>query len=929
MALATAVSAAGPYKGLTHFTEGDAAFFFGRESERDLLVASLKASRLTLVYGQSGAGKSSLLRAGVAASLRAAARRDMDRFGSAEFVPVVFSTWRDDPLEGLAAAISESAAEFAVSVGPAPPLPTTGTPQGLVPLIEAWAAKTQASLLLIFDQFEEYLLYHRADSGQQTFAEQFPAAVNQPGLPAGFLVAIREDGLAQLDRFKNRIPNLFGSYRRVTPLSKQAAREAIRLPIDEYNRGLPPEEQVGIETELVAAVVDQVATGEVTLETVGAGSLGNGATDAVEAPYLQLVMTRIWAEEMAEGSRRLRLSTLEGLGGAQKIVRSHLDATLGALPTDDQDVAADVFHHLVTPSGTKIAHAVRDLVDYTQRAADRVAAVLDRLGEGDTRIVRAVQPPVGTQGPPRYEIFHDVLAPAVLDWRGRYAARRLQLEKEQAEQRARVQRRRAITGWAATALALALLGAFVVINAVDERDSNRSRVLAAESVESLAGDPELSTLLALSALRTSPTPQAQAALRQSFPQIEEEKTLEVGGSVSGVAFSPDGRLLAAASSESGYIKIWGPGLSGHPRVRRTDFSVVDGLAFSPDGRHIAVVGQVRASWHSHHWPGVEVLATAGSGPAEPVYVPATSLDSQPAGYGVAWQGPAGGDGYLVTADSNGYLCLYYANGGAAARCAPTPFNGLASVTLDQAGTEADISGGSGATVWSVPGLKEVFPTDGSVWGVGNVQSSALSADGRALATASTQGVTQVTGLYGNHPILAQFSSGGAVIAAAFNRNGKQLATATDLGQTTVWQLAPSSQIGGVVVAQLNCDCGLVNSAEFDPVDQTELVTGSEDGMVRIWDTRPRDEVFTSEVSPSLPWSGQTDGIGSLAFVNDLGDAVALSSGPVVVGGPTRTRLQWWTCARATGRLYAMAAAAQTLALCQFRRSLGAGGRPSW
>ena len=112
MALATAATTTGPYKGLTHFNEADAAFFFGRESERDLVVASLKASRLTLVYGQSGAGKSSLLRAGVAASLRAQARADMERFGSAEFIPVVFSNWRDDPVQALAAAISASVKEF-------------------------------------------------------------------------------------------------------------------------------------------------------------------------------------------------------------------------------------------------------------------------------------------------------------------------------------------------------------------------------------------------------------------------------------------------------------------------------------------------------------------------------------------------------------------------------------------------------------------------------------------------------------------------------------------------------------------------------------------------------------------------------------------------------------------------------------------------
>ncbi len=876
--------ATGPYKGLTHFTEADAAFFFGRESERDLIVTSLKSARLTLVYGQSGAGKSSLLRAGVAASLRQAARRDMARFGTAEFVPVVFSSWRDDPLAGIAAAIEASVQEF-VPPGQAtwPSTAPSATAASLVELIETWASRAQASLLLIFDQFEEYFLYHGSEQGPGSFFEQFPLAVGREGLPAGFLVATREDALAQLDRFRSRIPNLFGSYRRISPLGKEAARQAIRRPIEEYNRQLPPEAQVSIEAELVSSVVDQVSTGKVRLETVGAGTLDGGGADAVEAPYLQLVMTRIWQQEAGSGSRQLRLSTLEELGGAQKIVRSHLDATLGALSDEDQDIAADVFHHLVTPSGTKIAHAVADLVDYTSRAEDRVTGVLDRLGEGDTRIVRFVEPPMGAPGPPRYEIFHDVLAPAVLDWRGRHASRRLEAQKEAAEHRARQQRHRALVAWGAAALAVALLAIFVVGNAVSQGDANRSRVLAADAVENLGGDPELSALLALSAMDKSPTPQAVDALRQSFPQIEEERTLDFGKSVAATVFSPDGRLVAAGTADTGDVKIWALAGTAPAVDRRTDFAYINGLAFSPNGRYLAVVGEVQPGWRSARWPGVEILTAAGTGPGTPLYVPAAARDTRPAGQMVAWQGPVHGHDHLVAVDSNGYICEYQVARPLAGRCVDTPFDSLGSVSLDGAGTEAAVTGGSGATVWSVPGFKQIFPANNTVWGVGNVSSAALSRNGRELATTSVEGITQVTDLYGSHTVVAQFSAGGDLQTTTFSPDGSRLVTTTDLGQTTVWQLEQQSQLGGIVVAQLNCDCGVVYSAEFDPTDVNVLVTGSEDGMVRLWDTRPRELLFSSEVSQSLPWAGTSDGVGGLTFVPGLDDVVALTSGVSVSG----------------------------------------------
>ncbi|MDX6481241.1 MAG: hypothetical protein QOG85_1751, partial [Gaiellaceae bacterium] len=57
-----------PYKGLAAFedSELDALLFFGREPEVDAVVANVLASRLTVLYGPSGVGKSSLLGAGVA-----------------------------------------------------------------------------------------------------------------------------------------------------------------------------------------------------------------------------------------------------------------------------------------------------------------------------------------------------------------------------------------------------------------------------------------------------------------------------------------------------------------------------------------------------------------------------------------------------------------------------------------------------------------------------------------------------------------------------------------------------------------------------------------------------------------------------------------------------------------------------------------------
>src|SRR5690348_9628993 len=102
-----------PYKGLAPFEDSDvdALLFFGRERETEVIVANLLAAKLTVLYGPSGVGKSSILRAGVARRLRhIAPGADV----------VVLDEWAADP-----------------------ELPDA-----------------DGETFLILDQFEEYFLYH-------------------------------------------------------------------------------------------------------------------------------------------------------------------------------------------------------------------------------------------------------------------------------------------------------------------------------------------------------------------------------------------------------------------------------------------------------------------------------------------------------------------------------------------------------------------------------------------------------------------------------------------------------------------------------------------------------------------------------------------------------------------------------------------------
>ncbi|HEX4865650.1 MAG TPA: AAA family ATPase, partial [Acidimicrobiales bacterium] len=142
-----------PYQGLVPYAEEDASYFFGRDQECDLVVANLLACRLTLLYGPSGVGKTSLLHAGVVHHLRSPAAGSIARRG-VPLATAVFSSWRDDPLEGLVSSIAQAMAHVRGQLYDTSDIPASPLHQAIQ------TATRRGELLIILDQFEEYFLYH-------------------------------------------------------------------------------------------------------------------------------------------------------------------------------------------------------------------------------------------------------------------------------------------------------------------------------------------------------------------------------------------------------------------------------------------------------------------------------------------------------------------------------------------------------------------------------------------------------------------------------------------------------------------------------------------------------------------------------------------------------------------------------------------------
>jgi WD40 repeat protein len=591
-----------PYKGLQPYTEADRAYFFGRERDQEVIASNLYAAPLTVLYGASGVGKSSVLLAGVVPQLK-----EMPRLAV-----VVFRQWQDAGfaaiLKGEIVRAVEEKTRKEVKVE---------TTLALDEFLLECSKILRGPIFLIFDQFEEFFLYHPPSASADCFDAEFARAVNSENLRANFLLSMRDDGLSKLDRFRGRIPRLMGNTLRLEHLDREAGREAILKPLESYNRMLKEgQPRVSVEDELVLTLLEEVKTGKVTLTQTGQGQIGAQLEDKqdvdgrIETPFLQMVLTRLWGEEMAANSHTLRLETLRHLGGAERIVRTHLDKVMEKLSPEERDVAARLFRYLVTPSGMKIAHTPADLASYVELPPDEVSRVLLLLVSPEVRILRSIAPPPEEPDLLRYEIFHDVLAASILDWRRRYeegerqeATRREQQERlkqeqeEAARQREVARRLRLRVAVLSLLLLVAVASSAVALylwrdvkrtqRAVEQaKVDGESREISAYSLAKLADDPELSLLLAIEAGRLSPTGDAKNALRQALAQSRVVATMSGHmEDVNDVAFNRDATLLITGGRDN-LIKVWKTDGTLQADVKgHTD--AIYGITFSPDGQRIA------------------------------------------------------------------------------------------------------------------------------------------------------------------------------------------------------------------------------------------------------------------------------------------------------------------------------------------------------
>ncbi|MFK0286569.1 hypothetical protein ACIQVL_39730 [Streptomyces sp. NPDC090499] len=527
-----------PYRGLARFEPGDRVLFFGRDRVVDEVNTLVCENRFAVLFGPSGSGKSSLLRAGLIPRLR----DEIVRHGT----PAVLRILTPGPTP---------ATNFGHLLTPAP-----GEP-------ESW---------VVVDQFEEIFTLCRDPRERSLFVDLLLAA-RDPDTRLRVLVAVRADFYARCAEHRDLADALRGGGLLLGPMTAEELREAVVGPAQEAG--------LIVERTLTARLVEEVLDepgglpmlSHVLLETwrrrkgrmltlaayEAAGGVRGAIAATAEEVYGGLTPTQ------ARAARHLLLRMVEPGQGTPDTRRPLGRAELAEWADPDVPVVVERLTgaRLLTADeeGVQLAHETligswprlhdwieedRERLRHHRMLADAARAWLEHdrdpgtLYRG-TRLARAEELFPGHLADPALTATERTFLTAALDAR-------------EAERRAaaRISRRhRILTVSLSAVLAVALLTGFVVWREYDanrlQQTQNAARRVADVADALRTTDPRTALLLGAAAWRISELPETRRALLGSLDQVETDTfTDPTPGDRPSRALADGGRTLLSADGRA-------------------------------------------------------------------------------------------------------------------------------------------------------------------------------------------------------------------------------------------------------------------------------------------------------------------------------------------------------------------------------------------
>ncbi len=810
-----------PWPGLDPFDETDRKYFHGREAESGELLRLVRRELLTVLFGRSGLGKTSLLKAGLFPLLRGQDGLPVYvRLDHGEGAPAL----SEQVLRALQAACDADRVQAA----------RPAADESLWSFFhrrdaEFWSERNRpVTPVVVFDQFEEVFTLGQESEASQSRSAAFLAELgdlveNRPpdavrevleAKPAAarrfdfkrstakLVLSFREDFLAEMEGLKERMPSLMYNRFRLLAMSGAQAYDVVTCPGGHL-------------------VDDDVARRIIRLAWKNEPS---PPVEPAEFPKIEIdpALLSVVCSELNHKRRqaqppleRITPALLEGAD--REILAGFYERGMAGL---DPRVRAFVEDELITDRGFRDNHALEDALALPGVTAEALDALIRR------RLLRVDE----RQSVRRLELTHDVLARVVKDSRDNRRAREAEEAAAARERAALAQQRRNRRNAAfvlAAAVVVVVLAGLATWFAWQVRDQKRRAaelLTAAEGTRLVANadrleenDYDASLLVNVEALGVAPTLDAQAGLLRRFVSHPHLAAfMPAAEAVFGVAFSPDGKRLAAASGDQ--TVLWdvdgrkpAATLAGHD-------DAVLGVAFSPDGRRLASAsrdGRV-ILWDVDRREPLASLA----GHTADVF----SVAFSPDGKRLA---SASRDETVVVWDVESHQPLVSLRGHE---------NTIFGVAFSPDGKRlASASGDQTAILWDLESRRPLATLRGHE---ALVSSVAFSPDGRRLATGSWDEDVIVWDVDSGQQLASLEGHKAAVVGVAFSPDGKRLASASRDWTAILWDVDSRE-----LLASLEGHRNEVTGVAFSP-DGQRLATSSLDRSLALWEVERRRPLTT-------------------------------------------------------------------------------------
>lgn len=840
-----------PYKGLLFFDEADAELFFGREALTEQLVkhvmdlATDVSSRFLAVVGASGSGKSSLVRAGLAVALKRAG------WTVRVFTPTAVPIWM---LQKNLDSISVESAE---------------------------------RVLILVDQLEELFTLCHDELERIAFIDRLLSLAQDKSKKTTVVIALRADFYPHCAQYPSLRQAVAAEQEYIGPMSREELRRAIEEPARcggwEFEPGTvdvllndigaqgtsePEPGALPLLSHALLVTWEHRRGRTFTLDGYRAsGGVRSAIAETAESVFTdQLNRTQqeiardvfLRLTELGEGTqdtrRRATLNELVRRSAEATQLRAVLntlaEARLITLNEDNAEVAHEALirewqrlHEWLTQDREGLLlhrHLTESAHEWETRGQDpaelyrgaRLAQVREWASANEERL-NAIEQAFLTTSIEREE--HDALE--------REAQRQRELEAAQklAETESRIakqlrQRATFLSGAFTLVIILAGIALFFAIQANQnaqransEKQIAISRELAAAAISNIDIDPQRSILLALQAISTAHTTEAENALHHSILASRVKLVLHHRAEIWSVTYSPNGQYIATASQDR-TVKIWDAQTGQLLKMMEGHTDSVNGVVFSPDSMRIATTSDDGTAKVWDIATSRELFTLSGHTRVvrRVVYSP---------------------DGTrLVTTSADGTAKVWDARTGEELLTFSNHGDQVYDVAFNRDGKRVATGGQDGnVRIWDSSSGEEllILPFEGGS-GVGCV---AFSPDGTHVA-ASSGGISRVWNTNTGQLVFSgDLGHTGPPHDIAFSPDGTLIATAGEDQKAKVWNATT-----GQVLYTLSGHTVDLNSVAFSP-DGTRLVTSGYDYTARVWDITPAKEaLYIPFTNPINGWS---------------------------------------------------------------------------